>query len=119
MLGTVGPCARRVWLPVMLALCLTRLAVGCHPGRIDYLMGFARLGEHLAIYAPMCPDERVSGVRVHSVPDVGHDGDDALLWQAEDPIADSAGAGLVMLGEGFRTSSRPSTPAPGHRPGLA
>jgi hypothetical protein len=87
-----------------LLLSLSQLGGAClHPPRPDYQVGFVRIGDRLAVYTPICPDDRIEAVQVHAVPEAGKSGDSVLIWDADGPTDESTRAGLIILGEGFGT----------------
>ncbi|MGK5674280.1 hypothetical protein ACSNOB_15735 [Micromonospora sp. URMC 106] len=95
---------RPIWLLAGLLLSLSQVGGACtHPPRPDYQIGLVRIGDRLAVYAPICAGDTITAVQVHQMPDVGKSGDVVLIWDAEGPIGADARAGLIVLGEGFRT----------------
>ncbi|HWS34978.1 MAG TPA: hypothetical protein VN408_19845 [Actinoplanes sp.] len=75
------------------------LLAGCEPDRLDYQVGLARVGDRLQVFTPLCPGEKVVGVRV-SAPGSGRAfNDDALTWwRAAGPKAPAGPGEFLTLG---------------------
>ena len=87
---------------------LSQVAADCSGGRTEDVLGYVEVGGRPAVYAPLCDDDTVRGVRVYTAPPPGEDGDFVPLWEAEAPIADATRHGLIVLGDdaGFRAVRR-------------
>ncbi|MEV4758247.1 hypothetical protein AB0J86_24455 [Micromonospora sp. NPDC049559] len=92
---------RRYLLALAGLICLSQGAADCSRagGQVRYQLGYAEVAGKPAVYAPLCPDDEVRGVRVYAAPDPDKGGNFTLLWQAETPRVDAARKGLVVLGD--------------------
>mgnify|MGYP001484008014 CR=1 FL=1 len=82
-------------------LCLSQAAAHCSDGgqQVEDVLGYVELGGRTAVYAPLCPDDEVQGVRVYAAPDPQQGGDFTPLWEATDPRTDAVRQGLIVLGD--------------------
>lgn len=93
--------ARFRWAACWLG-CLALIGATCSGGQVDRDLGYVQVGGKPAVYAPVCPGDTVSGVRVYRTPE--GEGDSVLLWQASAPVDQATRDGLIVLGEGFETT---------------
>ncbi|MEQ4305791.1 hypothetical protein ABNF97_31145 [Plantactinospora sp. B6F1] len=93
-------------------LCLSQTAAHCVGGgqQVEDVLGYVELDGRTAVYAPLCPDDEVQGVRVYTAPDPQRGGDFIPLWEATGPTTDTVRQGLFVLGDDsqFATVTRPA-----------
>jgi hypothetical protein len=80
-------------------VCLTQAGTDCSGQEVEYVLGYVEVGGRTAVYAPLCADDRVRGVRVYAAPDPDTGGDFVALWEAESPTTDMVARGFFVLGD--------------------
>jgi hypothetical protein len=87
---------------VMAFLAMLSLA-GCNslvPGDPGYKVGFARVGDNLYVFAPLCKGGRVSGVEViDNSLSAEEPSSHPTRWKVAEPIDDDVAQGWIGLGE--------------------
>jgi hypothetical protein len=71
------------------------------------------------VYAPLCADDEVRGVRVYAAPEPEKDGDFTLLWQADGPTNEAVRGGLFLLGDDGQFTTVALAPPPDFPPRLS
>ncbi|GAA3781721.1 hypothetical protein GCM10022225_82680 [Plantactinospora mayteni] len=100
---------RRAAVILLWLCCLSLTAAHCDSGQVEDVLGYVEIDGRPVVYAPLCPDDEVRGVRVYTAPDPKRGGDFVPLWEAEGPTTDDVRRGLFVLGDDrqFSTVTRP------------